>query len=54
MSEDDLLLLEREELGREARLKREKYEIKCKAWIHGILDDKDLNLVNPIQVNIEI
>lgn len=50
ISDDDLLLLEREEMGREAKLKREKHEIKSKSWIHGILDMKDLNLVNPIQV----
>ncbi|XP_054154199.1 E3 ubiquitin-protein ligase HECTD1-like [Oppia nitens] len=47
--DDDLLLLEREEMGREAKLKREKHEIKSKSWIYGILDMKDLNLVNPIQ-----
>jgi hypothetical protein len=51
MSEDDLLLFEREEMGREARLKKEKHEIKCKSWIYGILDIKDLILVNPIQVS---
>jgi hypothetical protein len=50
ISDDDLLLAEREELGREAKLKREKHEIKQKSWIHGILDMKDLSLVNPIQV----
>jgi hypothetical protein len=51
MSEDDLLLFEREEMGREARLKKENHEIKCKSWIYGILDVKDLILVNPIQVS---
>jgi hypothetical protein len=51
MSEDDLLLFEREEMGREARLKKEKHEIKSKSWIYGILDVKDLFLVNPIQVS---
>lgn len=49
MSEDDLLLMEREELGREARLKRDKYESRNKGWIHAILDERDLFEVNPHQ-----
>ena len=53
ISDDDLLLLEREELGREAKLKREKHQIKSNSWIHGILDMKDLIVVNPIQVWIK-
>lgn len=54
ISDDDLLLQEREEMGREAQLKREKHQIRSNSWIHGILDMKDLSLVNPIQVWIEI
>lgn len=49
LTEDDLLLREREELGRKARVKREKHEMKTKGWHHGVLDHNDLYLVNPIQ-----
>lgn len=49
MSEDDLLLMEREEMGRKARIKREKHEILNKGWHYGVLDEQDLYEVNPIQ-----
>lgn len=47
LSLDDMLLQEREELAREARTKREKYEIQSKSWFFGVLDNKDLHLISP-------
>ncbi|KAI1295344.1 E3 ubiquitin-protein ligase HECTD1 [Halotydeus destructor] len=49
LSEDDLLLLGREEIGKDARLKRERYEVKSKSWFHGALNEKDFLLINPHQ-----
>lgn len=48
-SQEDLITAEREEMGREARLKSQKFLSKNKSWFHGILDQNDLMLINPHQ-----
>ncbi|RWS30867.1 E3 ubiquitin-protein ligase HECTD1-like isoform X10 [Leptotrombidium deliense] len=51
LSEDDLILLEREEICKEVRSKKEKFEVQSKGWVHGILDENDFNTINPHQAS---
>lgn len=49
LSEDDLLLSEREELSRQFRIKREKFERRTRSWLSGVLNEKDFAVINPHQ-----
>lgn len=49
LSEDDLLLSEREEISRQVRLKKEKFERKSHSWISRVLNEKDFAIINPHQ-----
>ncbi|XP_053207496.1 E3 ubiquitin-protein ligase HECTD1-like isoform X2 [Panonychus citri] len=49
LSEDDLLLSEREEISRQVRLKREKFERRGHSWMSRVLNEKDFASINPHQ-----
>ena len=51
LSEDDLLLMEREEISKQIQIKRKKKEKESKSWFYGKLMEKDFCAINPHQAN---